>query len=326
MENKNFGADIDVQAVLAQYEMERVTSAKKQKTQFDAKNYLSARLGPNEKSKSLTIRLLPFSKNGGTCFHKVMMHTVRVNPEVSQSGWKSFVCPILNELDSEEKFGDACPFCETSAKAKEMRFSAKDEASRKKYGDIEFMTKPKEMWIVRCIERGHEDDGVKFWMFTNTSKILDEIDTLTKHRIESAAKRGEKYNPLSIRDGMDLIVTLTRGDGGKTNVHVMDDNPHSALSDDENQIAEWVNDSKEWTDVYTVKPYEYMAIIASGGVPVFDKETKKYVDKTELKKAQEEKKEKEVRENIASSSDSMDKFMSVKPQTPRQVIDDDIPF
>ena len=91
MDNKNFSVNIDAEAVNAQYEQEQKTFIPK-KTQFNEKNYLQARLANNETSKTLTIRLLPFSPEGGSPFKKVFMHTVKVNKEVAPNGWKTFVC------------------------------------------------------------------------------------------------------------------------------------------------------------------------------------------------------------------------------------------
>ena len=119
MNNKNFSVNIDAEAVKTQYEQEQKTFTPK-KTQFNEKNYLQARLGDKETSKTLTIRLLPFSPEGGSPFKKVFMHTVKVNKEVAPNGWKTFVCPTHNKKDGEV-MGDSCPFCETSAKAKELK-------------------------------------------------------------------------------------------------------------------------------------------------------------------------------------------------------------
>ena len=98
MNNKNFSVNIDAEAVKNQYEQEQKTFTPK-KTQFNEKNYLQARLSDKETSKTLTIRLLPFSPEGGSPFKKVFMHTVKVNKEVAPNGWKTFVCPTHNKKD-----------------------------------------------------------------------------------------------------------------------------------------------------------------------------------------------------------------------------------
>lgn len=60
MENKGFSINIDAEQVNAQYENEQ-KAVETKKTQFDKKNYLNARLAKDENTKTLTIRLLPFS-------------------------------------------------------------------------------------------------------------------------------------------------------------------------------------------------------------------------------------------------------------------------
>ena len=298
MSNKNFSVNIDDDAVRNQYEQEQKQPVKK--TQFDTKNYLQARLSSNEDSKTLTIRLLPFSPEGGSPFKKVFMHTVKVNKEVSPSGWKTFVCPTHNKKDGTV-MGDKCPFCETSAKARELKSKSLDEPTKKKYGDVEFLNRVKEMWIVRCIERDHEEDGVKFWLFNSSKKkdgVYDKIMNLAKIRSEAAAKKGNAYSIFDLNNGLDLIVTLSRTSDNKTAVQIIDAGLPSPLSEDFELGEKWIHDNKKWDEVYTVKPYEYMAIIAMGGVPVFNKDENRYVDKEELDKVKEEAEKQRIDETL----------------------------
>ena len=187
-ETKNLSVNVDAAAVNEQYEnehKENVTS--KKRTEFDPKNYLQARLNQGETTKTLTIRLLPFSPEGGSPFKKVFIHTVKVNKELSPGGWRTFVCPTHNEM------GDKCPFCEVSAKAKELRHTAPSEVEKKKYGDIEFMNRAKAAWIVRCIERGHEEDGAKFWLFNDSAKKDGVYDKIMNIYFERKKKRATIY-------------------------------------------------------------------------------------------------------------------------------------
>ena len=303
MNNKNFSVNIDDDAVKNQYEQEQNQPVVK-KTKFDTKNYLQARLGEKENSKTLTIRLLPFSPEGGSPFKKVFMHTVKVNKEVSPSGWKTFVCPTHNKKDGNV-MGDNCPFCETSAKAKELKSKALDESTKKRYGDIEFLNKVKEMWIVRCIERDHEEDGVKFWLFNSSKKkdgVYDKIMNLAKIRAEAAARKGNNYSIFDLNNGLDLIVTLTKTADNKTSIQIVDDGFPSPLTDDFDLGMKWIQDDKNWYDVYTVKSYDYMAIIAQGGIPVFNKELNKYVDKEEMNKIKEEAEKKRIEEELTEET------------------------
>lgn len=303
MGETRFGVNIDANAVKEQYESEQAVPYVK-KTQFDTKNYLQARLLPNEESKTLTIRLLPFSPEGGSPFKKVSMHTVKVNKDISSSGWKTFVCPIHNKKDGA-LMGDGCPFCETSEKAKELKKTSLDEVTRKKYSDVEFMNHARDMWIVRCIERDHEEDGVKFWLFNSSKKkdgAYDKIMNIANQRTASAARKGNKYSIFDLENGMDLIVTLTRTNDGKTNIQVIDDGSPSPLTEDRELGIKWINDSKKWYEVYTVKPYEYMSIVIQGGVPVYDKEKGHFVDKNERIEAEKEAEAQRIEEELTKPS------------------------
>ncbi len=303
MNNKNFSVNIDAEAVKTQYEQEQKTFTPK-KTQFNEKNYLQARLSDKETSKTLTIRLLPFSPEGGSPFKKVFMHTVKVNKEVAPNGWKTFVCPTHNKKDGEV-MGDSCPFCETSAKAKELKSKALDESTKKRYGDIEFLNKVKEMWIVRCIERDHEEDGVKFWLFNSSKKkdgVYDKIMNLAKIRAEAAARKGNDYSIFDLNNGLDLIITLTKTADNKTSIQIVDDGFPSPLTEDFDLGMKWIQDDKNWYDVYTVKSYDYMAIIAQGGIPIFNKELNKYVDKEEMNKIKEEAEKKRIEEEFTEET------------------------
>lgn len=331
MSNKNFSVNIDAEEVNNQYEQEQKTLIPT-KTQFNEKNYLQARLGDKETSKTLTIRLLPFSPDGGTPFKKVHMHTVKVNKEVSPSGWKTFVCPTHNKKDGEV-MGDACPFCETSAKARELKSKSLDEGTKKRYGDIEFLNRVKEMWIVRCIERGHEEDGVKFWLF-NTSKkkdgVYDKIMNLARIRSEAAARKGNNYSIFDLNNGLDLIITLTKTADNKTSIQIVDDGFPSPLTDDYEQGMKWIQDSKQWYEVYTVKSYEYMSIIALGGVPVFNKELNKYVDKDEMNKIKEEAEKERLEEALGEDEIDYSSVGKIKPsifdENNEEDGEEDLPF
>lgn len=299
MDEKSFSVNIDYDAVKNQYEQEQKQPIKK--TQFDTKNYLQARLASNEYSKTLTIRLLPFSPEGGSPFKKVFMHTVKVNKEVSPSGWKTFVCPTHNRKDGSV-MGDSCPFCETASKARELKSKSLDEPTKKKYGDIEFLNRVKEMWIVRCIERDHEEDGVKFWLFNSSKKkdgVYDKIMNLAKIRSESAARKGNAYNIFDLENGLDLIVTLSRTSDNKTAIQIIDAGRPSQLSEDHELGEKWIHDNKQWDEVYTVKPYEYMEIVAMGGVPMFSKDENKYIDKEELGKLKEKAEQQRIEESLS---------------------------
>ena len=313
--NENvFSVNIDANEVQSQYDAEQKTFTTTKKTLFNEKNYLKARLTENETSKTLVIRLLPFSPEGGTPFKKVHMHTVKVNKEVSPNGWKTFVCPVNNTKDGEQ-MGDRCPFCEVSSKAKELKYSALDEPTKKKYSDLEFTNRVKEMWIVRCIERGHEEDGVKFWLFNSSKKkdgVYDKIINLANIRAESARRKGNDYNIFDLNNGLDLIITLTKTSDNKTSIQIVDDGTPSPLTEDREQGMKWIQDPKQWYEVYTVKPYNFMRIIAENGVPVYNKEIGGYVDKDEFLRAQEEAKRERIEQELSSEKKDYSELVDAK--------------
>lgn len=305
-------ANIDANAVVEQYAQEHAATASvsKKKTEFNVKNYLQARLNPGEESKSLTIRLLPFTPEGGSPFKKVFIHTVKVNKELSPGGWRTFVCPPHNDM------GDKCPFCEVSAEAKELRYNASNELEKKKYGDIEFMNRAKAAWIVRCIERDHEEDGVKFWLFNDSKSkkgVYNDIMNIYFKRKEAAEKKGKTSNIFDLNEGKDLIITLSKDENGKTVTKVVDDDEKTPLTENYDHGVAWINDPKQWNEVYTVKPYEYMEIVIKGGVPVFDKSQGKYVDLEEKKEADRKAAENEMKENLTEHKNDFSDFPKNEP-------------
>ena len=306
MNEKPLSVNIDADAVVEQYEREHAVNSR-EKTEFSPKYYLQARLTPGETSKTLTIRLLPFSPEGGTPFKKVHIHTVKVNKELSPGGWKTFVCPVKNDSTETGVTDKRCPFCDTSQKARELKDAATTEAEKKKYGDIEYMNRAKAAWIVRCIERGHEEDGVKFWLFNDSAKkdgVYDKIMNIYHQRKEAAERKGKTSNIFDVNDGKDIIISLSKDANNKTVTKIVDDEDKSPLTNNYEQGMAWINDAKKWSSIYTPKSYDYMAIALQDGVPVYDKANGKYVDKTELLKQAQEESERQLTEKPIDYSSS----------------------
>lgn len=303
--DKILNVNIDGSQVLEQYDKEHVVI--KPKFEFNLKNYLQARLSATESSKTMTIRLLPLSPEGGSPFEKVYIHTVKVNKKVSSSGWKTFICPIHNHR------GEKCPFCEVSEKAKELKFQSESEIEKKKYGDIEFSNRSKVAWVCRCIERGHEEDGPKFWLFNDSKKgngIYDNIINIYKQRKEAAERKGKDCNIFDLIDGKDLIITLSKDANGKTVTKIVDDDEKTPLCEDYDTLMGWINNTKTWDQVYTVKPYEFMSIIVQGQTPVWDKQKGGYVSEEEMADANKKADEKEKEENLTEKSNDFSTFIA----------------
>ena len=319
----SFNVNISIEDVLNQKEQETVKF--KPKTVFNEKNYLQARLANGEKTKEMTIRLLPFNQQETIPFHKVHMHTVRVSKEVSPSGWKTFPCPVKNKL------GDSCPFCEMAEAAKEKKKTATIEQEKKKWNEIEFTYSSKDMWIVRCIERGHEEDGVKFWLFPHSKKqqgVYDKINNIAATRYKKGLTQGKINNIYDLNEGKDLVLTISKDSMDKTQINIADDDSYTPLTSDFEKGLSWINDEKKWEEVYTVKTYDYMSVIVEGGTPVFSKEKNTYVNKEEAKK-----------ESDAAIDANLDRITIDYSKEPEQVFgtavqtssnssfdDDDLPF
>lgn len=312
----NFNVNINVDDIISQRENEL---SRPVQTSFDVKNYLQARLGDKEDSKEMTIRLLPYNPEGGSPFKKVFMHMVRVNKEVAPSGWKRFPCPNRNHIEGE------CPFCETAEYARKLKKEATNEVDRKRFDEAEMSNFARSMWVVRCIERGHEEDGVKFWLFSdskNKDGVYDKIFAIFKKRLEKGK------NIFDVNEGKDLTLTLTKDVLGKTRINITDDDDLTPLTEDTELGLSWINDPKKWTDVYKVKPYDYMSIVLNGGVPVYDKELKKFVDKNEVSS--------QTKVEVTKTDDTLPKFEEIpvfkqEPTSSQQSgndyeDDDDLPF
>lgn len=318
MEN-NFKADVSATDILAQNEHEH--EEKHQAVPYDVKNYLQATLAPNQNEKKITIRLLPFSSEGGTPFKKVYMHLVRVNKEIAPSGWKTFVCPKHNGHNGK------CPYCETSEEANALKNKETDPTKKEAFNKVAFANMAKEMWIVRCIEREHENDGPKFWLFAHSRKhdgVYDKMINLFKNRAENAAKKGKELNIFSVEEGRDLIITISRTNDDKRTIAVDVDDDNTPLSSDIEKANSWITDGKQWTDVFKEKPYEFMSIILSGKIPFFDKEKQCYVEKIDAKEYKDKKEQEKKSEEIVTNPKFTEN--SDKPNAEETVEQDSVDF
>lgn len=292
-------------------EWKEATEGSRRENNFNEKNYLNVRLDKGEDKKVLRIRLLPMDPNGGTPFVHVHFHNVEVHKDLVKPGmkpYKSFVClnPKNNPTIDHEKFGNKCPFCEVNKEAYEKSTKAATKEEKESYQKLSLNNKTKEAIIVRCIERGKEDEGVKFWKFNlkfDNSDPYHKILDLAKTRKEEGEAVGRKINILDLYQGRDLTITITRGNTeNQTQIDVIESSFDSPVSENPEQLTAWLNDSKRWQDVFTAKPYEYLQLISDGKYPWFDRELNKWVDKEEYdKKHADEKKEEEKKVSDADN-------------------------
>ena len=288
--------NITMEAMENEFNSYAAPTSKTRENVFDEKNYLNVRLADNEDSKDLKIRLLPIDANSQTPFKSIHVHTIKVSKDVSANPWKSYICIEKTEGIDREKFGTKCPFCELNREAYKNFTEAKDENLKERWKKISLDNMAKEACIVRCIERGAEEDGPKFWKFNNRKDKTDpkgQIMELYKTRKQESIEEGDvEENILDLRTGKDLKVTISQAADNKsgatrTSVKVVDYGKNKPITTDEEQLAAWVNDTKKWSDVFAVKPYDYLKIILSGEVPYYDKTVNKWVSKTSYYDSQE---------------------------------------
>lgn len=292
--------------------------------EFNEKNYLNLRLNPNETTKNVKVRILPVSADDPNIFSLIHTHSLKVPAEISKSGYKSFICLNENKLKEHES-GKNCPLCEKSKQLlAECNSLPNDEAHKmeRKSLFIEAMKfKAKETFIVRVIERGKEEDGVKFWRFnshTDGTGVYDQLMSIFDNRSKESIDEGDAYyrkivngntdqveyekiekeeydrlpanqreimpyNVFDVYDGKDFIITLEYVPSTqKTTMKISDAGKPTPLSKNPDQIDKWINDSKTWTDLYSFKSYEFLQLVADGKTPYFDKTEGKWVDKATI--------------------------------------------
>ena len=206
----------------------------------------------------------------------------------------------VKELEIEcNKFkaeGNKIEAMKIEARMSEIKKDA--EMKKRTLQELSLNNIPRETVIMRVIERGKEDEGPKFWK-VNVSRRGDDAYSLIKNLAErlykEALEDGDEENLYDSFKGRDIVLTITGSDNekdNKTTTTVTQARSQSPISRDENLMREWINDSKKWSDVFVVKPYEYLSIISTGEIPWYDRESGKWVPKTVADKSREEYSEK----------------------------------
>jgi len=247
--------DSTFDAVLAQYEQNSKPfgDTPKMTEEERMKRYFAAILPKGENSGQRRIRILP-TNDGSSPFKEVWFHEIQVNGQ-----YQKFYDPDKNE-------GERSPLTEVY---EELMKTGKesDKELAKQY-------KARKFYIVKVIDRDHEEDGVKFWRFKHNYKqdgILDKIIPIWR----------SKGNLTDVNQGRDLTIQLTKSKTPKgkeyTSIQTIMHEDPSPLSEDKELSEKWEKDTTVWSDVYSKKPIEYLEAIARGEVPRWDSETKKYV-------------------------------------------------
>ena len=255
---------------------------------FDPKNYLDTRLKKGERKREIRIRLLPNTDQPGLSpFIKVHTHTVDKLPkEISESGFKSYICLEKSDID-HDKFGKKCPFCENQRSLYALADKETDPDKKKEIQKLSIANMARETVIMRVIERGKEAEGPKFWK-VNISRRGDDAYSLIRNLAERLYNEGQEEgvveNLYDSYKGRDIILTISASDNekdNKTTITVTQALSQSPISKDEETMSSWINDTKKWSDVFVVKPYEYLSIVSTREIPWFDRESGKWIPKTE---------------------------------------------
>jgi len=242
-------------AVLAQYEKNKnATSgnANKMSSEDRMKRYFTTVLPKGSKGEERRIRILP-TKDGSSPFVEVYFHEIQVDGkwvklfDPSQEGKRSPLNEVREALNMTGVESD--------------RELARNYRSRKFY-------------IVKVIDRDHEEDGVKFWRFKHNAKgdgILDKVFPIFRNK-------GDITHPETGRD-MILSLTLTKAGTGKEYTSINSVIPEDAgkLHADDNVAKTWIEDELTWSDVYSKKGEDYLEMVAKGEVPRWDTNSNKWV-------------------------------------------------
>lgn len=226
-----------------------------QKT-YDLKNYFNTILPKGVDSQTKRIRILPPSGESKTPFTTMWAHTKKINGE-----WKTFPC-LKHEMDED------CPFCQAR---EALLATGKDEDK-----ELAKQYSARQYYIIKVIDRDNEADGVKFWRIKHNYKKQGVYDKIM------AAIKLAGHDITDIKNGRDLNIEIIR-DGQTSIVQAISVAlQQTPLSTSEDKINTWTSDTKTWEDVYSVRSYDYLAIVVKGDTPVWDKEEKRYVGKLEM--------------------------------------------
>lgn len=243
-------------AVMNQYDTNNRSSNKKNKLSEEdrLKRYFSTQLKKNEKTGQRMFRILP-PKAGKSPFDEVWFHEVKLDDK-----WQKLYCPKKN------KTGE-CPLCEVEQSL--LATGSKEDK------DVSYQYKAKKFYIVKGIDRDLEEDGPKFWRFRHNYKKEGTLDKI----VPVFSTKGDITQ---VDKGRDLIISLGKNDDGYTKVTSIMYEDAGPLSESPEQMEQWLEDEMVWQDVYAIKTYDYLDIVAQGEIPYYDKDQEKYITKTEF--------------------------------------------
>lgn len=327
--NKQLPPDTEFDSIVPQM---TTVSEKVEKAVFDSRNYLDFSIPEGQTSREITIRLLPVNPETKEFFQIVHLHNISVNKELNpnKSGKKAYMClGAKNTGIDHATYGSKCPICEAQQELWNQWHEETDEKKKKSLIESIKQLNIREYCIVRCIERGKETDGPKFWRIPLRQDRTDayhKIILLGETRRNEGKEAGQDINIYSIYNGRDLKITFTEGTGAPT---IVDKSISTPLTTDEDLLVKWYYDEKKWSDVFSTKPYDYLKIAFEGEVPWYDKEHKAWVSKKDFER------NKTIQEDNASKeiAHAESQFTAEMPTTPLasnipsvSENDDDLPF
>jgi hypothetical protein len=247
-----------IDAILSQYQKntQPAASGNKMSSEDRLKKYFTTILPKGSTSAQKRIRILP-TPDGTSPFKEVDFHEIQVNGK-----WTKLYDPAQD--------GERSPLNEVR-KSLESTGSESDKVLARNY-------RARKFYIVKVVDRDNEQDGPKFWRFKHNYKGDGPLDKI----IPIIRSKGDITD---LGEGRDLILSLTlnKAPNGReyTTINSIIQEDKSSLHNDPEVANEWVNDPDTWRDVYSVKPLEYLEMVAMGEVPVWDSESKKYVSSSE---------------------------------------------
>ena len=246
-------------AMMTQYKNSTSSKTSGSSTKFDLKNYFGTFLDDGVNSAMKRVRILPTADESSP-FVELHGHKTQL-----EGKWRTFVC-------AKHENGEKCPFCE----ARELLLAQNTPESKKEA--LKFSAK--KMYVVRVIDRDNPEEGVKFWRFNH-----DYRNTGTLDKIMGILKTVDE-DITDAKTGRDLTITINRDAKKNPVISSINQTDPLPLSTDEAQASAWLEDTRDWSSVYSIKSYDYLEIIVRGGVPAWQKDSSgeggKFVDKASL--------------------------------------------
>ena len=243
-----------INSVLAQYEKNKnaASGIGKISQEERMKKYFNTILPKGTRNGEKRVRILP-TKDGSSPFIEVYFHELQVDGK-----WVKIYDPA--------QVGDRSPLNEVR--------EALLETGKESDKEIAKSYRSRKFYIVKVVDRDNEQDGVKFWRFKDSYKnegILDKIFPIFK-------SRGDITDP---KTGRDLTLSLALTKSGNNREYtvinsILPEDP-SPLHENAEITSEWVEDTLTWKDAYSMKPVEWLEMVAKGETPKWNNDTKKWV-------------------------------------------------